>query len=109
MVGSISGLRAQIIKGFQGTNATATPSTFWIKYLNTTTNYTEFTINETFSIELFKYKRGTQAPLAVTNPVFAIDANTKTASGSDRVGKAFGIQMSPGIVFQKGHFSILLK
>jgi len=77
MVGSISGLRAQIIKGFQGTNATATPSTFWIKYLNTTTNYTEFTINETFSIELFKYKRGTQAPLAVTNPVFAIDANTK--------------------------------
>ena len=104
MVGSISGLRAQIIKGFQGTNATSTPSTFWIKYLNTTTNYTEFTINETFSIELFKYKRGTQAPLATNNPVFAIDANTKTASGSDRVGKAFGIQMSPGIVFQKGHF-----
>ncbi len=104
MVGSISGLRAQIIKGVKGTNATATPSTFWIKYLNTTTNYTEYTVNETFSIELFKYKRGTQAPLAVTNPVFAIDSNTKTASGSDRVGKAFGIQMSPGIVFQKGHF-----
>jgi len=104
MVGSISGLRAQIIKSFKGTNASATPSTFWIKYLNTTANYTQFTINEPFSIELFKYKRGTEAPLAVTNPVFAVDANTKTASGSDRVGKAFGIQMSPGIVFQKGHF-----
>ena len=56
MVGSISGLRAQIIKGVKGTNATATPNTFWIKYLNTTTNYTQFTINEPFSIELFKYK-----------------------------------------------------
>ena len=104
MVGSISGLRAQIIKGIRGTNNTATPSTFWIKYLNTTTNYTQFTINEPFTIELFKFKRGTQTPIAVTNPVYALDANTKTAEGSDRVGKAFGIQMSPGIIFQKGHF-----
>ena len=103
MVGSISGLRAQIIKGVKGTNNTETPSTFWIKYLNTTNNYTQFTINEQFTIELVKYKRGTQAPLPIANqPV--VPPETTTASGSDRVGKAFGIQMSPGIVFQKGHF-----
>ena len=108
MQGSISGLRAQIIKGLKGTNATATPSTFWIKYLapaDPNTAYTQFTAGEPFTITLEKYKRGTQNFQGNQQEiVFPLASSTGVATGSGNVGKAFGIQMSPGIVFQKGHF-----
>ena len=108
MEGQISGLRAQIIKGVKGTNATATPSTFWIKYIDPadpTTTYTQFTGGEPFTITREKYKRGTLAfQGAQQEVVSAVSGNIKVATGSGNVGKAFGIQMSPGIIFQKGHF-----
>ena len=108
MQGSITGLRAQIIKGIKGTNNTASPSTFWIKYIapaDPNTAYTQFTALESFTITLEKFKRGTQNfQGAQQTTAFALDSNTKVASGSGNVGKAFGISMSPGIIFQKGHF-----
>ena len=108
MQGSISGLRAQIIKGVKGTNATATPSTFWIKYVapaDPATTYTQFTAGESFTITLEKYKRGTLNFQGNQQEIIVpLASDTKVATGSGNVGKAFGIQMSPGVIFQKGHF-----
>jgi len=107
ITGSISGLQAQIIKARKGSVASQQnpQSTFWIKYLNTTASYTQFTAGESFSIDLYKYKRGTQSPSGSNpTPIFASSPDVRVSTASDRVGKAFGIQMSPGIIFQKGHF-----
>ena len=107
MTGSISGLQAQIIKARKGSVASQQnpQSTFWIKYLNTSSNYTQFTSGESFSIDLYKYKRGTQSPSGSNpTPIFASSPDVRVSTASDRVGKAFGIQMSPGVIFQKGHF-----
>ena len=107
ITGSISGLQAQIIKARKGSVASQQnpQSTFWIKYLNTTASYTQFTAGESFSIDLYKYKRGTQSPSGANpTPIFASSPDVRVSTASDRVGKAFGIQMSPGVIFQKGHF-----
>jgi len=108
MQGTISGLRAQIIKAVSGTNRTAKPSTYWIKYLapaDAATTYTEFTDGEPYTITVFRKKRGTQESNEPSSEVvLSATAGNAVASGTGNVGKAFGIQMSPGIIFQKGHF-----
>ena len=111
MTGQTSGLRAQIIsavRGSQGTSAAVAPNnTFFIKYLNTTAGYSQFSQGEKFSITLTKYKRGTGQPVnassTVTLPTVGTDSVT-VWNDSDAVGNAFGIESSPGVIFQKGHF-----
>jgi len=110
ITGAVSGIQAQILKARKGSNASQQnpQTTFWIKYLNTTevlnTNYTQFEAGESFSIDLYKYKRGTTSPSGSNPTPQTIPVNVTFSTASDRVGKAFGIQMSPGVIFQKGHF-----
>ena len=111
MTGQTSGLRAQIIsavRGSQGTSAANSPNnTFFIKYLNTTAGYSQFSQGEKFDIELTKFKRGTGEPLTPTQPVQLPTVGTDSVTvwnDSDAVGNSFGIESSPGVVFQKGHF-----
>ena len=107
MEGSRSGLQAQILAAVNGPNQSSQvpPPTFWIKYLNTQPGYTQFDAEEAFTITLTKFKRGTLNPLSGAGVVFnGGDSVATVAAGSGRVGKAFGIQSSPGVIFQKGHF-----
>ena len=111
MTGQTSGLRAQIIsavRGSQGTSAATAPNnTFFIKYLNTTPGYSQFSQGEKFDITLTKYKRGTNEPLSTSTPVILPTVGTDSVTvwnDSDAVGNSFGIESSPGVIFQKGHF-----
>ena len=111
MTGQTSQLTAQIIeavRGSQGTSAANAPNnTFFIKYLNTTTGYSKFSQGEKFDIQLTKYKRGTSAPLNPSAPITLPTNGTDSVTvwnDSDATGSAFGIESSPGVIFQKGHF-----
>ena len=111
ITGQTSQLQAQIVaavRGSQGTSAANAPNnTFFIKYLNTTTSYSQFSQGEKFDITLTKYKRGTGVPVNPIQPITLPTVGTDTVTiwnDSDAVGKAFGIESSPGVLFQKGHF-----
>ena len=106
VTGANSGLKAQIISAARGFE-TRPPdlNTFFINYLAPTdpaTTDTEFRAGEPLTVVLKKYKVG------VTNTVFAEETQSipglAVTSLSNHVGKSFGIQSSPGVVFQKGHF-----
>ena len=106
--GQSSGLKAEIVqasKGFQ----TRPPNlnTFFINYTNIgNAGQTQFQAGEALVVTRFKYLRGT------TNEALSIDTVVNTglavygspSAGNPHVGRAFGIEAAPGIVFQKGHF-----
>ena len=106
--GQSSGLKAEIVqaaKGFQ----TRPPNlnTFFINYTNIgSAGQTQFQAGEALVVTRFKYLRGT------TNEVLSVDTVVNTGlavygsptAGNPHVGRAFGIEAAPGIVFQKGHF-----
>lgn len=106
--GQSSGLKAEIVqasKGFQ----TRPPNlnTFFINYTNIgNAGQTQFQAGEALVVTRFKYLRGT------TNEALSVNIVVNTglavygspSSGNPHVGRAFGIEAAPGIVFQKGHF-----
>ena len=111
ITGQTSQLEAQIIaavRGSQGTSSAGAPNnTFFIKYLNTTTSYSQFSQGEKFDISLTKYKRGTGVPVNASQSITLPTSGTDTVTiwnDSDAVGNSFGIESSPGVLFQKGHF-----
>jgi len=106
VTGANSGLRAQIISASRGFE-TRPPdlNTFYINYLtpvNSATSDTEFRAGEPLTVTLYKYKVG------VTNTVFASETQSipglAVTSLANHVGRSFGIQSAPGVIFQKGHF-----
>ena len=112
VVGASTGLRASIIQasiGFQ----TRPPDlhTFYINYLNTAASgATQFQAGESLTVNLYKFKVGTTTnALASVPDVLAADGyatgiNVSAGISTPHVGRSFGIEASPGIVFQKGHF-----
>ena len=106
--GQSSGLKAEIVqasKGFQ----TRPPNlnTFFINYTNIgLAGQTQFQAGEALVVTRFKYLRGT------TNEALSIDTVINTglavygspSAGNPHVGRAFGVEAAPGIIFQKGHF-----
>lgn len=106
-----SGLTAKIVAATRGLESNDPDlNTFYINYTNTVSGVKRFTAGEAITITLYKYKRGT------TDQVFSPENVTPTpAAGEDgisvtsltanpHVGKSFGIQSAPGVIFQKGHF-----
>ena len=112
VVGSSTGLRATIVQasvGFQ----TRPPDlhTFYINYLNTGAAATQFQAGESLTINLYKFKVGTTTNaltpvldvLSTTNG-YATGISVSAGVSTPHVGRSFGIEASPGIIFQKGHF-----
>ena len=116
LTGATSGLTAEIISAARGLE-TRPPdlNTFFIRYLTTNdpdavTPIKAFQAGEELNITLYKYKVGELA-FGETNPVATIPLPSATNSvdvtalaGVDPTGNSFGIQVSPGIIFQRGHF-----
>ena len=104
LVGQSSGLRATIVQasvGFQ----TRPPdlNTFYINYLNTGASATQFQAGEALVINKYRFKVGTTTD--ALNPKQVLTGISVSAGiSTPHVGKAFGIEAAPGIVFQKGHF-----
>ena len=106
--GQSSGLKAEIVqaaKGFQ----TRPPNlnTFFINYTNIgNAGQTQFQAGEALVVTRFKYLRGTTAETLSVDIVISTGLAVYGApsAGNPHVGRAFGIEAAPGIVFQKGHF-----
>ena len=106
--GSSSGLKAEIVqaaKGFQ----TRPPNlnTFFINYTNIgTVGQTQFQAGEALVVTRFKYLRGTTTEALTVDTVINTDLAVygSPSAGNPHVGKAFGVEAAPGIIFQKGHF-----
>jgi len=108
VTGGSTGLKAEIIqaaKGFQ----TRPPNlnTFFINYTNVgTAGQTQFQSGEALTVTKYKYLRGTTAEVlseeSVITSGLAVYGNP--SPGNPHVGRAFGIEAAPGIIFQKGHF-----
>ena len=105
LVGQSTGLRAEIVQasvGFQ----TRPPdlNTFYINYLNTVPSATEFQAGENLIINKHKYLRGTTTGTLASEVVLSQGLAVSTGVSTPHVGKSFGIESAPGIIFQKGHF-----
>ena len=106
--GQSSGLKAEIVqaaKGFQ----TRPPNlnTFFINYTNIgNAGQTQFQAGEALVVTRFKYLRGTTNEALSVNIVIntGLAVYGSPTAGNPHVGRAFGIEAAPGIVFQKGHF-----
>lgn len=99
--GTQSLLKASIISAARGFE-TRPPNlnTFFINYLTTneTSNYKAFIPGENLRINRYKYN-GSTLYSTETNI-----ANINVTLQSNPTGNSFGIQASPGVIFQKGHF-----
>ena len=104
--GQATGLRAEIVqasKGFQ----TRPPNlnTFFINYLNIgVLGQTQFQAGEALVLTRYKFLRGTTTEALTTNTVISQGLEVYGGGATPAVGKAFGIEAAPGIIFQKGHF-----
>ncbi len=106
--GASSGLKAEIVqaaKGFQ----TRPPNlnTFFINYTNIgNAGQTQFQAGEALVVTRYKYLRGTSTEALTVNVVINTDLTVfqSPSAGNPHVGRAFGIEAAPGIIFQKGHF-----
>lgn len=105
LVGQSTGLRATIVQasvGFQ----TRPPdlNTFYINYTNTGSSAaSQFQAGEALVINLYKFKVGTTTD--ALQPQQALTGISVSAGiSTPHVGKSFGIEAAPGIIFQKGHF-----
>lgn len=99
--GQISGLKASIITADRGFE-TRPPNlnTFFIKYLNTSSNgtYKQFIAGETLTINKYRYDGST---LISTDLAVATISVTLLPTPT---GSSFGIQAAAGVIFQKGNF-----
>ena len=105
VVGQTTGLRAEIVQasiGFQ----TRPPdlNTFYINYLNTTSLATQFQAGENLVINRHKYLRGTTTGTLTSEAVITSGLAVSAGISTPHVGKSFGIESAPGIIFQKGNF-----
>ena len=99
VTGSDTGLNARIISGSRGFE-TRPPdlNTFFISYIDNVASSARFTAGEVLTISRKKY---------IDESLYSTETNIGTinvSSQSGFVGNSFGIQVSPGIIFQKGHF-----
>jgi len=106
--GDTTKLKAKIIQAARGYRSkTPDLNTFFITYLNETeTGKKQFTAGEPLNIIKKRYIGDTLDSTAYiqntandANLVISVEANSYSP-----VGKAFGVQVSPGIIFQKGNF-----
>jgi len=106
VVGGTSGLIANIIQAARGfENRAPELNTLFINYLNTSGANKQFINGEELTINEYKYKVGELEPLE-TNPIESnLDVDRVNATSLlTATGNSFGVQVSPGIIFQKGHF-----
>ncbi len=109
-----SGLKAYIVAGSNGFQSKAPDlNTFYINYLNTvsTTQQKTFGAGETLHVKEYRIIKTT-----VTDPETLQETVTETLEGgdivktttvatfSDPIGTSYGLTVSEGIIFQKGHF-----
>lgn len=99
---SSTGLKAQVVYASIGFE-TKDPdlNTFYIVYLNSTAaNVGEtFTSGETLTIKQYNVTDTAKTEVIPATPV-TINVSTKT----NRVGNSYGLKVSEGVIFQKGHF-----
>ena len=104
--GQVTGLRAEIVqaaKGFQ----TRPPNlnTFFINYLNIgVLGQTQFQAGESLVLTRYKFLRGTTDESLTVDSIISQGLEVYGGGATPAVGKAFGIEAAPGIIFQKGHF-----
>ena len=105
LVGQSTGLRAEIVQASTGFQ-TRPPdlNTFYINYLNTTSSATQFQAGENLVINRHKYLRGTTQETLTSEAVITQGLAVSAGISTPHVGKSFGIEAAPGIIFQKGHF-----
>lgn len=112
-----SGLKAYIVTATNGFQSKAPDlNTFYINYLNSVpsgaTDIKVFSPGETLNVRRYKItKTSTTDPLTqvetiTENPPVddGIVATVSTASFSDPVGISYGLAVTEGIIFQRGHF-----
>jgi len=102
VIGETNGLKAEIVKGDNGFETRAPNlKTFYIKYLNTTQagalDIKEFEQGEVLSIV-------DENDTPVSDPDGINDMAVTVATVANHVGQSFGVSISEGILFQKGHF-----
>jgi len=99
--GDVTGLKAEIIQASRGFE-TRPPdlNTFYINYLTTneTSNYKVFQSGELLKINKYRYIGDTLDSTELNIQ------NINVTTGAQPTGKSFGIQASPGVIFQKGNF-----
>lgn len=104
------GLKALIIQGISGFQSRAPDlNSFFVVYLNTADvggiEKKEYAPNDTLNIR--EYSLRTQVIDGVATETIidnGIVATTSVASFSDPIGDSFGLNVSEGVIFQKGHF-----
>ena len=104
LVGQSTGLRAEIVQASPGFQ-TRPPdlNTFFINY-TTSGSTQQFQAGETLQINRYRYKVGT------TSEALSVDTNIQAGISvgagitTPHVGRSFGIEAAPGVIFQKGHF-----
>jgi len=103
LYGQTSQVSAQVIDASAGfTTRPPNLNTFFIRYLNSEGSAKEFTAGETIRIDKYTYKAGTVEPLTPVET--GVDSINVARASYTPTGSSFGIQSSPGILFQKGHF-----
>jgi len=97
--GSDSGLKARIVEASRGFS-TRPPdlNTFYIQYINNTEVNTQFRSGELLTITERRFSG--EDEYSTTLNLNTINVTTQ----SPRVGYSYGIQSTPGIIFQKGQF-----
>ena len=107
LTGGSTGLKAEIVQAARGFQ-TRPPNlnTFFINYLNVgSAGQTQFQAGETLTIVRYKYLRGTTSETLGIDTLITSGLSVDIgSSGNPHVGRAFGIEAAPGIIFQKGHF-----
>jgi hypothetical protein len=112
LVGQQSGLRAQVVAAIRGFETRAPNlNTFYFNYLNTgTAEVKRFILGEELSIVKNVYEgsvfrndlSGEVETIEITNnPITGFNENSENLAHE---GVAYGLNISEGIVFQKGHF-----
>lgn len=111
---SASGLKAYIVAAANGFQSKAPDlNTFFINYLNTveSTQQKVFTAGETINIKEYRIvKQTTTDPVTLEETVTEVleggntVATTTVATFSTPTGQSYGLSVSEGIIYQKGHF-----
>lgn len=112
-----SGLKAYIVTATNGFQSKAPDlNTFYVNYLNSVpsgaTDIKLFSPGETLNVRRYKITK-----TATTNPITQVEtitenppvddgivATVSVASFSDPVGLSYGLSVTEGIIFQRGHF-----
>ena len=104
--GQSTQLKAEIVQASTGFQ-TRPPNlnTFFINYLNIgVSGQTQFQAGESLIVTRYKFLRGTSTEALTVDTMVSQDLAVYGGGATPAVGKAFGIEAAPGIIFQKGHF-----